>query len=73
MAWIDSRELFTVKEVAKTTKKSESWWWKAIKRGDVEVVRLGKSVRITRDELDRVINEAKTKKGTRWHEQPQIP
>ena len=48
----DPSELFTVPEVAKLLKLSVTFVWREVRAGTLATHRLGRSVRVTRADLD---------------------
>lgn len=56
----ESAYLMTVAEVAAETQMTKRWWYERIQRGHINVVRLGRHVRIRRAELDRYLAEHST-------------
>ena len=48
----DPSELFTVPEVAKLLKLSVTFVWREVRAGTLPTIRLGRSVRVTRADLD---------------------
>ena len=51
-------ELLTVAELAAATKMSRAFWRKVILAGEIEVMRLGVSVRVSRAALDAFLEQA---------------
>ena len=51
----DPGELLTVREIAKGLKLSTTFVWREIKAGALPTIRLGRSVRVTRADLDAYI------------------
>ncbi len=52
-----SEELLTVFDCERITKKKVSHWRKAISRREVPIVRLGRSVRIPREFIEKMIKQ----------------
>jgi excisionase family DNA binding protein len=48
----DASELLTVPEVAKLLKLSVTFVWREVRAGTLPTIRLGRSVRVTRADLD---------------------
>jgi excisionase family DNA binding protein len=51
------RLLLRVPEVADTTGLAASYVWRLIQRGDLPVVRIGRSTRVRREDLDQFIKD----------------
>ena len=51
------REAFKVPEAARTLSVSPRLLWRLIAAGEVGVIRLGRSVRVPRAEIDRILSE----------------
>ena len=49
--------LLSVAEAAERASNSTSWWRKFVARGGIEVVRLGRAVRLREADVDRVLRE----------------
>jgi excisionase family DNA binding protein len=51
-------QTLTVEQAAKMLQIGRTAAWAAVKRGDLPVIRIGKSVRISRPALERLLAEA---------------
>lgn len=58
-------ELMTINECAEESRMSASWWRQRIFHKEIEYLKIGRSVRIPRTTLDRVLAEAKVEQRRR--------
>ncbi len=54
---MDERRRYTLHELAKTTNMSVDFWRKRVWRGELEVERFGRSIRVTQESLAAYMNQ----------------